>query len=558
MANGLLSQQPLNDPDYYYGGEASFAPFRIRKLLDVGDVSTDASPEWTVPGIVRSVGNALMRGGQTIRRERPLDPAQTFMDLLEVAPAGLLAGRLAPKGATFGVFAGPRAETANRGMLEIAEDMAAKGASHENIWKKTGWFKDVDGKWKFEISDEGSKTQSQFLPSGELRPKISEGKLWRVEDTFKHPGLFAAYSGEKLKRANILRPQIQHMLRKREHLLYVKENSGKQGYEEFTDKMAKELDVLETKTRELRQEFDNLYGEMRGVSQINAGSTALQRSALGPVGQYLPSADEIAISYSRHGAPDKYRSTMLHELQHAIQQREGFGRGGNVESAKNLKITSDKWLRWRDHKHIVKEMDSIRSKKEYAEEIAKTNRLWAEKYKPRIEVLEKRLDDPNTSSPHQGKTWNELQRLGDEFQKEAKPMQPLYNRLASLQKQYGVNISEPPKYITPYEAYRRLSGEVEARNVETRADFSDAERKFRPPWTTRDVDEKDIILDRLPTLKGTTGPASLGLLNTDENERPRGRLKSSGIYDGLLAREEAIARRRRVPHDSQLYSGGII
>ena len=46
----------------------------------------------------------------------------------------------------------------------------------------------------------------------------------------------------------------------------------------------------------------------------------------------------------------------------------------------------------------------------------------------------------------------------------------------------------------PYETYRRLAGEVEARNVQTRMNMSPAERRALPPWRTQDLpDERQII-----------------------------------------------------------------
>jgi hypothetical protein len=46
----------------------------------------------------------------------------------------------------------------------------------------------------------------------------------------------------------------------------------------------------------------------------------------------------------------------------------------------------------------------------------------------------------------------------------------------------------------PTEAYRRLAGEVEARNVQTRMDMTPADRRARPPWTTQDVPDDQQIL----------------------------------------------------------------
>lgn len=55
-----------------------------------------------------------------------------------------------------GMFLGRNAKTADLGKLAQAEKMAAEGAPRENIWNDTGWFKGVDGDWRFEIPDNKS------------------------------------------------------------------------------------------------------------------------------------------------------------------------------------------------------------------------------------------------------------------------------------------------------------------------------------------------------------------------------------------------------------------
>ena len=48
-----------------------------------------------------------------------------------------------------------------------------------------------------------------------------------------------------------------------------------------------------------------------------------------------------------------------------------------------------------------------------------------------------------------------------------------------------------PHYATSgssgMDLYKRLAGEAEARNVQTRMGFNPAERMAKPPWTTLDV-----------------------------------------------------------------------
>ena len=56
--------------------------------------------------------------------------------------------------------------------------------------------------------------------------------------------------------------------------------------------------------------------------------------------------------------------------------------------------------------------------------------------------------------------------------------------------------SEQKKFekLTPMEQYKRLSGEVEARNVQTRIDMTPEQRRLTPPWKTEDVPRSDQIV----------------------------------------------------------------
>ncbi|MCM8598964.1 MAG: hypothetical protein NFW04_09950, partial [Candidatus Accumulibacter sp.] len=46
----------------------------------------------------------------------------------------------------------------------------------------------------------------------------------------------------------------------------------------------------------------------------------------------------------------------------------------------------------------------------------------------------------------------------------------------------------------PWDAYRRIAGEVEARNTQSRADMTDAQRRETPPGATADTADQDVIL----------------------------------------------------------------
>ena len=69
-------------------------------------------------------------------------------------------------------YAGPKAKTGNIRTLEQAlrlEDVGKTTA--EEIRQQTGWFRDMDGKWRFEISDRDMEvdTTGKFHSNPDVR-----------------------------------------------------------------------------------------------------------------------------------------------------------------------------------------------------------------------------------------------------------------------------------------------------------------------------------------------------------------------------------------------------
>lgn len=80
-------------------------------------------------------------------------------------------------------FAGENAKTADLNALARAKALAKDGASREQIWDETGWFRGVDGKWRWEIDDSGAKWAG---PENGGASNIMRNYL-------PHDGLYAAY-----------------------------------------------------------------------------------------------------------------------------------------------------------------------------------------------------------------------------------------------------------------------------------------------------------------------------------------------------------------------------
>ena len=73
----------------------------------------------------------------------------------------------APVG-SLGTFAGPRAQGANLNARAMAQYLENMGKDKDVIWHQTGWFRGVDGNWKWEVPND----QGQWLNDPKNRGPI--------------------------------------------------------------------------------------------------------------------------------------------------------------------------------------------------------------------------------------------------------------------------------------------------------------------------------------------------------------------------------------------------
>ncbi|WP_096026855.1 LPD23 domain-containing protein [Campylobacter lanienae] len=154
------------------------------------------------------------------------------------------------------IFGGENAIGANKAKLKTAGEMAKNGADESEIWAKTGWYKDIDKKWKFEINPKGAELDITALK------KATPNKLG---DILKDDELFKAY------------PQV------------------------------KDLSILPTQTKD--------------------GANAIYHEAFGS----RQKAIFFDYDYLQNATNDELKSTLYHEIQHAIQSIEGFASGGSTQ-----------------------------------------------------------------------------------------------------------------------------------------------------------------------------------------------------------------------------------
>lgn len=193
---------------------------------------------------------------------------------------------------------------------------------------------------------------------------------------------------------------------------------------------------------------DELYEKYPWLRRTNVFASVRGE---GKSGYYNPEMNHIQIEA---GSPDELHQGLLHEAQHAIQEYEGFARGGSPESMSREFVK----LRKEISGHNV-EMSRIAN----AMDIPK-NRLNKEKMKS----LKSEYDD--------------VMALRDEA---ARKLQRIDNH----------------EITSEYDAYKRLGGELESRSVERRFKMRSEDRKHSDPYAeeakaTPGIKSSDDIITR--------------------------------------------------------------
>lgn len=283
------------------------------------------------------------------------------------------------------IFIGENAKTWNQKEADRALAMEAYGVNPETIWRETGTFRGVDGKWRQEISDaEATGIYTHIAPSEQ---RLSEMAI-------QHPELLEAY------------PDIAKI-----------QQFGLQGPKERGSYQATTTETVDG---------PRLLGEM--------------------VMAEAPTEDVLA-------------RTAIHEMQHAIQRREGFQRGASPAEFKNKTIPAK-----------LKDVAFSRSMRE----MAIANKMREMGY-PIAEGKVLNLSRPDTME--------KVRAYADKDE-----------QLKNLVSEWESANEKLKKYPDKATQYVRSAGEVEARAVQARQKMTPEERRATFPLKSYDTPIEDIII----------------------------------------------------------------
>ena len=246
--------------------------------------------------------------------------------------------------------------------LDLAQSMENAGATPIEIWtetSKTGYpvYRGVDGKLRFEIDDsqagfdKGIINQLAALRrSAEYRPEQAELIAQGYEDVSRSLQYGELGKSFKHEKAYETYPDVRGAVKARYFDL---RDRGLELQNRINELEAgPEYEGRSVDLMNLMDERDAITAEREALPFIGSQPQGLEkvqyRMPLGlGGGSYHPRHDIITVESSvpeldKMDVRDRARSTTLHEMQHAIQQREGFESGSNPAAFEGTSATGEK------------------------------------------------------------------------------------------------------------------------------------------------------------------------------------------------------------------------
>ena len=366
--------------------------------------------------------------------------------------------------------------------LGVARDMEKADKDAKAIKMATGWERGADGKWRYEIPE------GKYFPKGDAEyEKVREKQSWSKELDLLSDRIF---DGEELS---------------------TEENKR---FEQLADEEAKFKAEYLTREKPYladwlkNDELFKSYPELKGVEIVFTDNLPKATS-----GYYSERDGKIVVNTN---STESTESIIAHEIQHAIQRIEGFARGGNPETirqqiedyvSKNEEdvemtkstINSAFDLFAKATKLEVVYPKMINSDVEWQRQTA-TDAYWDALNTIDNGFRHFETDVKNDYSPFKGMSPYEIARTGyhvKETIEELKRISDEYLNSLTDDDRYLEELVDRYKKALESDSdaalYTKLSGEVEARNVERRMSMSPEERRQSLASETEDVSREDQI-----------------------------------------------------------------
>ena len=426
-----------SDLEYALGSNSEFLThfFTSQRFRDqVSSMTPKSEKNWVQ--VIADLIADLVHGRLRTKAERMSDSLRKdLVTLIQSPTKGLNSGDMIRN-----LYAGEGANMPQfkRDSLETARAMAAAGKSSEEIRALTGWFPGkYDGKMRWEIPDSGAELNSFGLPTRVANSSVG---------SYEFPSL-----GTPSMVLSDTDPLVVWLKKNPQEGVSIQNYALNQVtvYVPRIDLTTTRLGAVLDHPR-LYRAYPDLFAVK--VNHVDGGNGA----------SYFSSTDTIELNLTNANA----KSLLLHEIQHAIQKREGFPKGGNLEvAARNITTSGDAYKQAKAEAEVA-ESEYQRIKQQKIEERRKQLGV--------PEVLEAELAD----------------------------IDPVVMAARSAASKARVNADYLVKNVEAYKVssedryagYRNIAGEIEARDVQARANLTPEQLAATAPYSSENIAPEDAIV----------------------------------------------------------------
>jgi len=351
--------------------------------------------------------------------------------------AGLMVGGPAPVAVkmadgTLGSFAGVKSKTLPKENLYKAQNMELEGAHADDIWDAAGFMRGADNRWKYEINDRNADFNPEAL-------EMTNYSKRRLEEEAKNPP-----------------------------------PKGWGGHEPMFMLPARgSKDPLKLGNIFDHPELYAAYPHLQGIDVIPVNAV----DQLSGIKGYFDKGRNILAL-----APDtmeNMRSVTLHEIQHAIQAHEGFSTGANTNIFKTQ--------RWEDlHKAY----------QDYKKDVESTIKDFFPENQGKMWDLIRALKNEDMLGHYKemaGQGYKSNAQLYEQTKRDLELIDKVPNLRESLTKIIKGDEIVGKYDHELYKKYFTVKGEVEARNVQDRRNYTLEDRQGTPAYRTEDVPRQEQI-----------------------------------------------------------------
>ena len=324
--------------------------------------------------------------------------------------------------------AGINARTADSATLRRAEALEKSGTDNEAIRQETGWYRGMDGQWRFEIDDSGAT----FSRGGEAQYRADNADYERYTQLMNR---MLTENLTEAEHAELLGLDKKHGGTKRE--------------------LARRIDTGDATLQDIMQ-HNALFEAYPEIAETKVKFADMPDGA---AGSYNRETNTITIDAKLKYDASEALDVLMHEVQHRVQATEGFASGTNPGY----------WNRGEAYDKAVEKYRDNRAR--LLNGLSADERALYNEYRSIDQEMGRMLDG---STLYDESRMDTLEKRSDELYKE------LYSKewFGKLSR-YDRILGDAGEAVSEF--YRNTAGEIEARNTASRRRMTAEERKNTPP-----------------------------------------------------------------------------